>query len=50
MVDLVAFLGIFHFPLSLPDPSKCVILLRDGVVVVGLQSTVFFEKNLVDLL
>lgn len=49
MIGLVVPLVIVHFLLSLSHPSECILLLRDGVVVIGLQGSVFFEEVLVDL-
>jgi len=50
MIGLVVLPGIVHFLLGLSHPSNCILLLRDGIIVVGLQGAVFFEKVLVDLL
>ena len=50
MIGLVVLLVIVCFSLSLLHPSKCILLLRDSVIEVGLQGAMFLEEVLVDLL
>lgn len=50
MIGLVVPFAIVNFPLSLSHSSKCIFFLRDSVIVVRLQSTVFFKQVLIDFL
>ena len=49
MICFVGFPGVVHLSLTLSHPSKRILLLRDGIIVVGLEGAVFFEEVLVDL-
>ena len=50
MVGLIVPLVVVDLSLSLLHSSERFLLLRDSIVVVGLQGAVFFEKVLVNLL